>query len=139
MQESINRAYCIVYFCEARRSRRLAGIPFKIVILICILAICLAFWFGGSISFFCGTNVRKSHAAQQTLNVRNVLSEVFVDPKITLVRSFLGVTGRSSCTENDYVLVQSCMFFSYEETFIPYSEIFYFAALNKLVYGMTVL
>ena len=27
-------------------------------------------------------------------------------------------------------------FFSYKETFIPYSEIFYFAALNKLVYLM---
>ena len=57
-------------------------------------------------------------------------------PKITLVRSFLGVAGKSSCTENDYVLAQSCMFFSYKETFIPYSEIFYFAALNKLVYLM---
>ena len=58
-------------------------------------------------------------------------------PKITLVRSFLGVAGKSSCTENDYALVQSCMFFfSYKETFIPYSEIFYFAALNKLVYLM---
>ena len=45
----------IVYFCGARRSRRFAGIPLKIVILICILAIWLAFWFGGSISFFCGT------------------------------------------------------------------------------------
>ena len=44
-----------VYFCRARRSRRFAGIPPKIVILICILAIWLAFWFGGSISFFCGT------------------------------------------------------------------------------------
>ena len=31
------------------------GHPFKIVILICILAIWLAFWSGGSISFFCGT------------------------------------------------------------------------------------
>ena len=38
-----------------RRSCRFAGIPPKIVILICILAIWLAFWFGGSISFFCGT------------------------------------------------------------------------------------
>ena len=58
-------------------------------------------------------------------------------PKITLVRSFLGVAGKSSSTENDYVLVQSCMFFfSYKETFIPYSEIFYFSALNKLVYLM---
>ena len=28
------------------------------------------------------------------------------------------------------------VFFSYKETFIPYSEIFYFAALNKLVYLM---
>ena len=55
-------------------------------------------------------------------------------PKITLVRSFLGVAGKSSCNENDYLLVQSCMFFfSYKETFIPYSEIF---ALNKLVYLM---
>ena len=57
-------------------------------------------------------------------------------PKITLVRSFLGVAGKSSCTENDYVLAQSCMFFSYKETFTPYSEIFFFAALNKLVYLM---
>ena len=55
LKESINRAYCIICFCGARRSRRFAGIPFKIVILICILAIWLAFWFSGSISFFCGT------------------------------------------------------------------------------------
>ena len=32
-------------------------------------------------------------------------------PKIASVRSFLGVAGKSSCTENDYALVQSCMFF----------------------------
>ena len=97
MQESINRAYYIVYFCGARRSRRFAGIPPKIVILICILAIWLVFWFGGSISFFLWNNgARKSHAAQQTLKVRNVLSEVFVDPmpKITLVRSLKINIGR---------------------------------------------
>ena len=76
--------------CLLLRGAPFAGIPFKIVILICILAIWLAFWFGGSISFFLWNNgARKSHAAQQTLKVRNVLSEVFVDPmlKITLVRS----------------------------------------------------
>ena len=51
---SIALIICIVYFCGARRSRRFAGIPLKIVILIGILAIWLAFWFGGSISFCCG-------------------------------------------------------------------------------------
>ena len=30
--------------------------------------------------FLWNNDARKSHAAQQTLNVRNVLSEVFVDP-----------------------------------------------------------
>ena len=53
--KSLSIALIIVYFCGARRSRRFAGIPPKIVILICILAIWLVFWFGGSISFFCGT------------------------------------------------------------------------------------
>ena len=38
-------------------------------------------------------------------------------PKITLVRSFLGVAGKSSCTENDNVLVQSCMFFFLQGNF----------------------
>ena len=39
--------------------------------------------------FLWNNGARKRHAAQQTLKVRNVLSEVFVDPmpKITLVRS----------------------------------------------------
>ena len=46
-----NRAYYIVYFW-ASRSRRFAGMCPKIIILICILKIWLAFWFGGFISFF---------------------------------------------------------------------------------------
>ena len=80
--------------------------------------------------FLWNNSARKSYAAQQTLKVRNVLSEVFVDPmlKITLVRSLTINIGSSqesaSCTENDYVLVQSCMYFCYKETFIPYSEIY---------------
>ena len=56
-------------------------------------------------------------------------------PKITLVRSFLGVAGKSPKMIT-YLYKVVCFFFSYKETFIPYSEIFYFAALNKLVYLM---
>ena len=62
---SVLSAVCqrkVVKFARVYQSRLLhclllrgAGIPFKVVILICILAIWLAFWFGGSISFFCGT------------------------------------------------------------------------------------
>ena len=46
--------------------------------------------------FLWNNDARKSHAAQQTLKVRNVLSEVFVDPmpKITLVRSLKINIGR---------------------------------------------
>ena len=57
-------------------------------------------------------------------------------PKIALVRSFLGVAGKSSCTENDYVLVQSCMFFFLQGNFHSVFGDLYFAALNKLVYLM---
>ena len=119
MQESINRAYYIVYFCGARRSRRFEGIPSKTVILICILAIWLAFLFGGSISFFSWNNGdRKSRAAQQTLNVRNVLSEVFVNPmpKITLARSLKINIGRRRKTQAapkiiTYLYKVVCFFF----------------------------
>ena len=46
--------------------------------------------------FLWKNGARKSHAARQTLKVRNVLSEVFVDPvlKITLVRSLTRNIGR---------------------------------------------
>ena len=46
--------------------------------------------------FLWDNGATKSHAAQQTLKVRNVLSEVFVDPmpKITLVRSLKINIGR---------------------------------------------
>ena len=101
------------------------------VILICILAIWLAFWFSGSISFFLWNNgARKSHAAQQTLKVRNVLSEVFVDPmpKITLVRSLKINIGRrrkmQAAPKMIKYLYKVVCFFSYKETFIPYSEIY---------------
>ena len=59
-------------------------------------------------------------------------------PKITLVRSFLGVAGKSSCTENDYALVQSCMFFFPTRKLSVFSVFgdLYFAALNMLVYLM---
>ena len=131
MQESINRAYYIVYFCGARRSRRFAGIPSKTVILICFLAIWLAFWFGGSISLFSWNNgARKSYAAQQTLKVRTLHSEVFVDPmpKITLVRSLKINIGRrrkmQAAPKMIAYLYKVVCFFSYKETFIPYSEIY---------------
>ena len=50
-------------------------------------------------------------------------------------RSFLGVAGKSPKMITYFYKVV-CFFFSYKETFIPYLEIFYFAALNKLVYLM---
>ena len=94
--KSLSVALIIVYFCGARRSRRFAGIPPKIVIL-------YVFWQSGShfglaapFLFLWNNGARKSHAAQQTLKARNGLSEVFVDPmpKITLVRSLKINIGR---------------------------------------------
>ena len=68
---------------------------------------------------FLGKNgARKSHAAQQTLKVRNVLSEAFVDPmpKITLVRSLKINIGRRRKMHAAPKMIN--------ETFIPYSEIY---------------
>ena len=61
---------------------------------------------------------RKSHAAQQTLKVRNVLSEVFVDPmpKIALVTSLKINIGRRRKMQAPPKMIK--------ETFIPYSEIY---------------
>ena len=81
--------------------------------------------------FFSWNNgARKSHAAQQTLNVRNVLSEVFVDPmpKITLVRSLKIDIGRRRKTQAAMKIItyfyKVVCFFSCKEAFIPYSEIY---------------
>ena len=62
-------------------------------------------------------------------------------PKITLVRSFLGVAGKSSCTENDYALVQSCMFFFLQGNFHSVFGDFLFCCPKQvsLFNGMTVL
>ena len=88
--KSLSIALIIIYFCEARRSRRIRGHSpqnsnFNMYFgnLASILVWRLYFL------FLWNNGARKSHAAQQTLKVRNVLSEVFVDPmlKITLVRS----------------------------------------------------
>ena len=61
--------------------------------------------------------------------------------KIASVRSFLGVAGKSSCTENDYVLVQSCMFFFLEGNFHSVCGDFLFCCPKQvsLFNGMTVL
>ena len=122
----------LVYFCGARCSCRFAGIPFKIVILICILAIWLAFWFGGAISYFCGTTT----LWRVMQHNKPLMFGMYFQVSGTLVRSFLGVAGKSSCTKIITYLYKVVCFFSYKETFIQYSEIFYFAALNKLVYLM---
>ena len=80
--------------------------------------------------FLWNNGARKSHAAQQTLKVRNVLSEVFVDPmpKITLVRSLKINIGRrrkmQAAPKMITYLYKVVCFFSYKETFIPYSEIY---------------
>ena len=68
--------------------------------------------------FLWNNGARKSHAAQQTLKVRNVLSEVFVDPmpKITLVRSLKINIGRRRKMQAAPKMIK--------ETFIPYSEIY---------------
>ena len=61
---------------------------------------------------------------------RNVLSEVFVDPmpKITLVRFLKINIGRrrkmQAAPKMITYLYKVVCFFSYKETFIPYSEIY---------------
>ena len=61
-------------------------------------------------------------------------------PKLTLVRTLKINIGRrrkmQAAPKMITYLYKVVCFFSYKETFIPYSEIFYFAALNKLVYLM---
>ena len=61
-------------------------------------------------------------------------------PTITLFRSLKINIGRrrkmQAAPKMTTYLYKVVCFFSYKETFIPYSEIFYFAALNKLVYLM---
>ena len=59
-----------------------------------------------------------SYAAQQTLKVRNVLSEVFADPmpKIALVRSLKINIGRRRKMQAPPKMIK--------ETFIPFSEIY---------------
>ena len=49
-----------------------------------------------SFPFLWNNGARKSYAAEQTLKVRNVFSEVFVDPmpKVTFVRSLKVNIGR---------------------------------------------
>ena len=75
-------------------------------------------------------SARKSYAAQQTLKVRNVLSEVFADPmpKITLVRSLKINFGRrrkmQAAPKMITFLYKVLCVFSYKETFIPYLEIY---------------
>ena len=82
--------------------------------------------------FLWNNGARKSHAAQQTLKVRNVLSEVFVDPmpKITLVRSLkINIWRRrkmQAAPKMITYLYKVVYFFPYKETFIPYSEIYIF-------------
>ena len=134
----------IVYFCGARRSRRFAGIPPKIVIL-------YVFWQSGShfglaapFLFLWNNGARKSHAAQQALKVRNILSEVFVDPmpRITLmVRSLKINFGRRRKVQVapkmiTYLYKVFCLFFPTRKLFHSVFGDLYFAALNKLVYLM---
>ena len=59
-----------------------------------------------------------SYAAQQTLKIRNVLSEFFVDPmpKIALVRSLKINIGRRRKMQAPPKMIK--------ETFIPFSEIY---------------
>lgn len=112
--------------------RRFAGIFPKIVILTCIsdnLARILVWRL--HFLFMWNNGARKSHAAHQTLKVRNVLSEVFVDstPKITLVRSLKINIGRRRKMQAGpkmitYLYKVVCFFFSYKKTFFPYSEIY---------------
>ena len=138
--KSLSIALIIVYFCGARRSRRFAGIPPKIVILICILAILarILVW-RLHFLFLWNNGARKSHAKQQTLKVRNVLSEVFVDPvlKITLVRSLTINVGRrrkmQAAPKMITYLYKVVCFFLLQGNFHSVFGDLYFAALNKLV------
>ena len=68
--------------------------------------------------FLWKNGARKSHAARQTLKVRNVLSEVFVDPmpKITLVRSLKINIGRRRKMQAAPKMIK--------ETFVPYWKIY---------------
>ena len=92
--------------------------------------------------FLWNNGARKSHAAQQTLKVRNVLSEVFVDPmpKITLVRSLKINIGRRRKMQAapkmiTYLYKVVCFFFLQGNFHSVFGDL-YFAALNKLVYLM---
>ena len=92
--------------------------------------------------FLWNNDARKSHAAQQTLNVRNVLSEVFVDPmpKITLVRSLKIDIGRRRKTQTamkiiTYFYKVVCFFFLQGNFHSVFGDL-YVAALNKLVHLM---
>ena len=80
--------------------------------------------------------------AQQTLKVRNVLSEVFVDPmpKIMLVRSLKIDIGRrrkmqATLKMITYLYKVVCFFFLQGNFHSVFGDL-YFAALNKLVYLM---
>ena len=92
--------------------------------------------------FLWNNGARKSHAAQQTLKVRNVLSEVFVDPmpKITFVRSLKINIGRRRKMQAapkmiTYLYKVVCFFFLQVNFHSVFGDL-YFAALNKLVYIM---
>ena len=92
--------------------------------------------------FLWNNGARKSHAAQQTLKVRNVLSEVFVDlmPKITLVRSLKINIGRRRKMQAapkmiTYLYKVVCFFFLQGNFHSVFGDL-YFAAINKLVYLM---
>ena len=94
--------------------------------------------------FLWNNGARKSHAAQQILKVRNVLSEVFnfVDPmpKITLVRSLKIDIRRHRKMQAapkmiTYLYKVVCFFFLQGNFHSVFGDL-YFAALNKLVYLM---
>ena len=116
---SLDHAYYIVYFCGARRSRRFTGIPPKIVISICILAIWLAFWFDGSISFFCGTTAPgRVMPHNKPLRFGMYFQRFLLTQcqKKTLVRSLKINIGRRRRMQAASKVIN--------ETFIPYSEIY---------------
>ena len=83
-------------------------------------------------------SARKSYAAQQTLKVRNLLSEVFVDPmpKITLVRSLkinIGRRRKMQAATKMITYLYKVVFFLQGNFHSLFGDL-YFAALNKLVH-----
>ena len=89
--------------------------------------------------FLWNNGAGKSHAAQQTLKVWNVLSEVFVDPmpKITLVRSLkINIGRRRKMQAAPKMITYLYNVFYLQGNFHSVFGDLYFAALNKLVYLM---